>query len=205
MLADDLFPFKPDASTVDRIIAAVKGAPADINRTELARDLAFALSQYQIALHFKNAPAERLKRREKIRRAARELRSLLFNDEGLPHDLWVDLPQNISGITLRSGLKTLSEMPDEPRFQMGEIRALEALVGFWLRRIFESHFKMDATVTKDSIEDQYVGEMLDFACAVIRESKTTNKGKPYTRGTIATAFWEGKKFEKPYFINHLHP
>jgi hypothetical protein len=172
---------------IDRILTVVGDVPADLDRDELRSDLEGVRSIYRTGVSLRQAPSKRLQKVNKIVEAAERLELLIM---GEPH-----LGRH------RPALKRLVADAKQELFPSelvkllgggGQVSAFQNLIDI-LRDTFERHFKIEAGYTRDPINDVVTGAFIDFAQAALEEMNVTYLGRPYSRGSIASALSDVKK------------
>ena len=176
---------RPSYDNVDRILASVKDVPADLDRAQLLQELNSISAWYPLGVYHRSAPAKRYKDIEKIVATAMKLRALIEPNWLLVSKHDANLEQLI--VDVKKFQSPVNQLP-HIEFGVGEGSAFEHLVGQWLRRVFETHFKIKAGYTRNSYDPTEIsGLFIDFAQAVLKELQIHNNGAPYSRSAIATA------------------
>jgi hypothetical protein len=150
---------------IDAIIASVKDAPADIDKEELLADLDAAYSLYQLGCNLR-CPSVRRKEKDKTIELAQKLVWRLEKDFWYGSDALV---------AARKALKHIEARKESAKswrvLGVEENSAFDNLVGIGLATIFQNHFKLPATYTKDNYDDDnpIKGSFIDFAKVALAE------------------------------------
>ena len=169
-----------DQASIDRILAAVRHTPVDLDRGELLSELEGIRSLYKTGVDFRRQPTKRAQNTARIIAAAESLKTLIREDWELRRH----------GTMLDRLIADASE-PFPPALKdklgAGQVSAFDNLIGKWLRSTFERHFNTEASYTRDPVTDEVRGTFIDFAAATLTELGITKLGRPYSRSSIATA------------------
>ena len=166
--------------TLDRIIQAAGGAPADLDRDQLRQDLDALRSLHHTGVDLRHQPTARRQRNADIIAAATHLIKLIEGDLALlryTHTLQ-RLIADAEKAEPAALLKTLG---------VSNVSAFENLVKMGLRSVFEQHFRETAGYTTDWKDGKVRGGFVDFAEAALTELGIDNDGTPYSRQSIAKA------------------
>lgn len=189
-----------DATAVARIVRATGLDVTDIDYQKLGSDLE---SNLTVSMGIREATGPKVaKHTEKqlgsIARAAKRLKALL--PQGHDDPVWTRISANldIRESDPRTGLdrliaavdKALPPPGSEANRRVGGLltglSAFEIFAGLGLPRIFEDHFKCEATLRRRSNGELY-GPYISFALRALIELGFTANGKPYSAESIARA------------------
>jgi hypothetical protein len=187
-------PMQLSSEALHRIRQAAWGWPAELELSELGRQLSKAIYEYHSwRLGLRNIKTQKA-RVKAIRKRAHDLAVLLRTDEeNGPLDWYSQWPKDLplpskvaeeiqrmveeSGVLETSPQKIIREIKDNNAVAGS---AFEWLVGKRLPEVFDQFFRADPTVYRE-------GRYPDFALQVLIEFKITNDGQPYSRESVIKA------------------
>jgi hypothetical protein len=201
----------PDASAVERILAAVgeKFIPPDLDKQKLVTGLASCLATYSSAVQRRldKTTKDRIRRLKSIQNAAKGL-----NQELVPDDIWDWSDMYSECERLQEEVKYLIERVDSeiddltfelewgpdwlenirlglaPRALADRWKArspFEWVAGNYLPELFRTHFGRRPTFNRrKGVPDSPAIRFIERA---LTELGITNRGRPYSRGSIAKA------------------
>jgi hypothetical protein len=179
----------PNQAVLDRIVATVqKHIPPNLDKAQLLTDLKNAAHSYLAGVMLREEPSKRRQRGDKIVAAARRLKALLDDGEGLPvthrppREYCALLDHLIGDIRTNRNLSP----QQAARLGLGGLSANEQLVD-QLQLMFEAHFGIKARYTKSVIDDTVEGIFIDFAEAVFNELGINNSHTAFSRRAIERA------------------
>jgi hypothetical protein len=186
----------PSDTRIGRIVAVVnrKFVPAGLDYSALEKIIEIHVKNYRAWFKAELRPKHyepHIKRRRRVVKKAQELIAAVGAMDG---DDWVGWEQReketneevifaIEDLVSRSehALGELEDWVGWPKSRDGSLMAqnysFHWLVGYWLPKIFEDHFRRSSTTEE--------GPCVSFIRQVLVEYDITNKGKPYQPATIS--------------------
>jgi hypothetical protein len=199
-----------DAQAIERIIAAAEAGVGrkfpDIDRAALQRDLECARACFDdMTIVGNKTQGRELSRKVKlIRKSAQQIMDKMDDDACAwldgnagsiePHNMWRENSENIRR-AVQHLIKLIDYKPSPDAYACLLVwsgSTFDRIAGWYLREVFESHFKTPAGYREDG--DEVRGSYIDFTeQALIELNILNNKGERYKRRSIADALTDTRK------------
>ena len=190
------------AAAIARIVQAAGKGSSNLDRAEFWSAVVCCVAGFRFRLTYGKASFIRGRRVRfnKIRKHAKELASLLADDEAeedVIGDNWREIlptdipsPRQFAGILYRLLDKDLKHLREGPLDSFGgDVSAFEWLAGSALPSVYKKFFsKPSFTRTPQGP----TGPFIHFVLAVLTEFKITNRGKQYRPETVAAALTKAR-------------
>jgi hypothetical protein len=193
-------PSAGDEQALYQILEATGYVPADFDRSIFWRDIVDCMQMYYLvpALSSRKTKKEEINRLQKFKDQATKLQRLLADD-----NTWVLLKSSARRIGFdRGALKNLIEAVNSAPLSSDFFKSLvgggssfERLVSKDLRKVFEDHFHVKATIARMANGTPH-GSYFSFVHQALEEFNITTNGRSYTPESIITAFY-GKRTGRP--------
>jgi hypothetical protein len=211
-----------DAQAIARIIDAVEASAgrkfSDIDRAALQKDVEFAqLYHEEMRILGDRTRGRKVDQKVKqIRRSAQQILDKMDADAcqwldcmagGIDQfNVWREDSEDIRR-AVQHLIKLIdyepppnARTPDPERLLGWPGSPFERIAGRYLRKVFENHFETEAGYRADPDKGKVVrGPYIDFAELALIELEILNKGKAYTRKSIADALTDTRKQEAGKF------